>query len=976
MLLCLWLSAVPMRGQSSASADGLYCTLQTSLENASTLERAKQSQAATDTLRAQLPAFDGQSSPAFSRLLGEYYFGLGYAGYYLKDTSATREFLHKADSIIFVMDQQGSELRARIRRMQGMSAYFFDQNAFDAQNYYNAAYQEWLASAAKDTSEYAVLLQCMGQAAGRLGEYEKSVDLYQQSLEIREQFFGKIHTRVGWTYWYLGNTHFYAQKYEEARVAYEKALEILEQTSPGDYQTIGKILSNLAITYYWLEEYQASIEKHAAAIDVAMKNGDPEALELVVPLANLSLVLAKTGDFKAARSALARARKICLHNHATQGTFYARLQLSEASLCKASGGSYAVAQALAQSAMLAIAPNTNSADWRSFPATSETNDPVLMQQIALFKADLFVENAAKSSDSLMDYEASLHGYELVEGLSDRLRMRYEDQDDKLALSDRGTTYIGDALKSAHALWTAEGKMQFAESAFQFMERNKFQLLLEFFRKSHFQIAGELANSTLQNLDALRRRCAELDFLLSQPNLPLDSQRIYRNELLEDRQDLRSIQDSLQKSSRLFKTVYADQSTVSLDSLQHAIVDPSMAVVNYALTDSALFILLVSHNSVHFRMQRLPAAFADSVETWLALCRDLGTELSQVQTYSRLGYSLKEWLLGPELLALGNKVDHLLIIPDGLLSNLPFEALLSEPSANPPKNYGKLPFLIKRYQIFYAPSARLWLEQRNLRFTSSPLECLGIAWGEARADSLAKLLGHQPAPLEGTIPELTAISEMIQGHYLFSDGATEAAFKHFAPQFGMLHLALHARASGEPQILFPRGGGAQEDGILHFHELFGLHLQARLAVLSACETGQGSLKRGEGIQSMSSGFAAAGIPTLLVSLWEVDDKAGSKIIQQFYQGLQAGRSVDDALRQAKLSYLETAIGNEASPFYWSAFVPVGNMATVQFQKANGDPRLGILAGSALALCILVIFSIYKKNRNQHESQKERRKSGQG
>ena len=975
LLLCLWLWAVPARGQSAAPADAMYCTLQTSLENATTLERARQSQAATDTLRARLPLFAGQSAPAYSRLLGEYYFGLGYAAYYLKDTSATKECLHKADSIIFGIDRAGSELRARIRRMQGMSAYFFDQNAFDAQNYYNAAHQEWLAISQRDTSEYAIVLQCMGQAAGRLGEYEKSVDLYQQSLEIREQFFGKIHTRVGWTYWYLGNTHLYAKNFEEAILAYEKALSILGVTSPEDLGTIGTITGNLAIANYELGRYDAALLQNEAAIQIVGRHRGPYALELIPPLTNFVRLLAELQQMSRANAILLRAKGICAHHGLTSGHYFAKLMSSAAWVCSVVEGPSEKAQRIAQAAMKAIAPTTDLDDWRSFPAPNETNEPVLMQEIALFKADMFKRSSKLEHATFLDAKASLRGYELVDELSELLRLNYEDQDDKLALSDRGTSYIDDALHSAHSLWDAEHDAKYIESAFQFMERHKFQLLLEFFRKSHFQIAGELGNRTMQNLDALRRRCAELDFVLSQPDLPADSQRIYRNRLLVDRQELRSMQDSLQKSSRLFKTVYAEQSTFSIDSLQLAITDPKMAVVNYSLTDSALFVITIRPQSVQFRMEPLPTAFADSVEAWLALCRDLGTELSQVQTFSRLGYSLKELLLGPELLSMGNEVDHLLIIPDGILSNLPFEALLGETSTKAPKNYGKLPFLIKKYEIYYAASARLWMEQLNLAQNKGPLECLGIAWGEARADSLAKLLGQQPAPLKGTIPELTAISDMIQGRYLFSDDATEAAFKQFAPQFGMLHLALHARAAGEPQILFPRGGGPHEDGILHFHELFGLQLKARLAVLSACETGRGHLKRGEGIQSMSSGFAAAGIPTLLVSLWEVDDKSGAVIIEHFYQGLQAGLTIDDALRQAKLSYLETAIGNEASPFYWSAFVPVGNMATVQFQKANGDTRLGIIAGGALALCILVIFSIYKKNRYQHESQRKTRKRSQ-
>jgi CHAT domain-containing protein len=228
------------------------------------------------------------------------------------------------------------------------------------------------------------------------------------------------------------------------------------------------------------------------------------------------------------------------------------------------------------------------------------------------------------------------------------------------------------------------------------------------------------------------------------------------------------------------------------------------------------------------------------------------------------------------------------------------------------------------------------------------------------DSLPGIQGKVP-PLLGTATELQALGKIVQGRYMLASEASESAFKLFASQFGILHLALHARADADPQILFPRGGAADEDGILHFHELFQMRLKSRMAVLSACETAVGQLQQGEGVQSMSSGFAAAGIPTLLVSLWEVDDKSGATIMNLFYQGLRQGLPVDEALRKAKLSYLENATGYEASPFFWSTFVPLGNMEPLMLQPAHGNYGNSIVVGLTMVLCIFAIFRIYKKKR---------------
>jgi CHAT domain-containing protein/tetratricopeptide (TPR) repeat protein len=946
------------RAQAPRATDSLYCQLQGRLEIAATLARDKATRGAWDTLLPMVAAFAGHEEMEFQRLLGEYHFWLGYSAFYLGDTPATKDHLHKADSLVFAIDGLGTELRARIRRMQGSAAYFMDENAFKAQNLYNAAYQEWMKIPVKDSIEYAIVLQCMGQAAGRLGEYDKSVDLYEQSLDIRERFHGSGHWRVGWTYWNLGNTHFYAYQFEKARSAYEQALEILEATTPGDHGTIGNIRNNLAVAYYRLGLLDESIQEHQKAIAIQGNRLGVNDAELAIGLSNLAMVLAVKREFQAAKSALAQASKICAFHHLTSGKQYAQLKLKEAFVENEMAGPSMNVFLLAQHAMLAIAPSTNLADLYSFPEAMETNEPVLMQEIALFKADMMRMASRTATDQVPLLAASLDGYELVGKLSDRLRTQYEDQDDKLALSDKGTKYLQDALLAAHRLWELTGDRRYASSAFQFMERNKFQLLLEFFKRSQVQVAGELLEPEMLSLDSLQSRCAELDFLLSQPKLPLDSQQYYRTELLEKRQHLRVLEDSLQKRSLLYRTVQTTETAISLDAFRQAVGDPSLGTIAFALTDSIVFVMSSRNQDVKFRSTALPIAFKDSVATWLSLCRQVATEPRDFQRFTTLGHDLYNLLLRPELEQFGEEVHRLLIVPDGILGNLPFEALLKDAVPASQHNYGKLPYLIRNYQIHYGASASLWAGQRARQFSDVPMECLGIAWGDESPSQPSGSAQTLPA-LKGSIEEVEAIQAAIQGRYLVGEAASEAAFKQFASQFGLLHLALHARAEADPQILFPYGGNSSEDGILYFHELFRLHLKSRLAVLSACETAAGKLHNGEGIQSMSSGFAAAGIPSLLVSLWDVDDRSGSAIMKQFYAGIARGLTLDEALREAKLAYLDEATGYEASPFYWSAFVPLGNMQPLILQPASGDYRWSIAVGIALALCILTVFSIYNK-----------------
>ncbi|MEM9824896.1 MAG: CHAT domain-containing protein, partial [Bacteroidota bacterium] len=113
--------------------------------------------------------------------------------------------------------------------------------------------------------------------------------------------------------------------------------------------------------------------------------------------------------------------------------------------------------------------------------------------------------------------------------------------------------------------------------------------------------------------------------------------------------------------------------------------------------------------------------------------------------------------------------------------------------------------------------------------------------------------------------------------------------------------------------------------------YNLQLNAELTVLSACNTGSGKLIKGEGVMSLARGFIHAGCPSVLMSLWSVDDCATSKIMLQFYQHITDGKSKDHALRLAKIDYLSTADRLHQHPYYWSAFVQVGNTAPLIFKK---------------------------------------------
>ena len=187
---------------------------------------------------------------------------------------------------------------------------------------------------------------------------------------------------------------------------------------------------------------------------------------------------------------------------------------------------------------------------------------------------------------------------------------------------------------------------------------------------------------------------------------------------------------------------------------------------------------------------------------------------------------------------------------------------------------------------------------------------------------------QVAPLEWNQQEAQDIAQYFSGTSLTGAHASERRFKDEANQYQILHLAMHALID-DTNPMYSRLAFATdttdslEDGYLNAYELYDMELSADLAVLSACETGFGTLEKSEGIMSLARAFAYAGCPSLVMSHWKVDDKSSNQLMNTFYRHLSEGLPKDEALRQAKLTFLERADEQAAHPFYWGNFAVIGN-----------------------------------------------------
>ena len=284
--------------------------------------------------------------------------------------------------------------------------------------------------------------------------------------------------------------------------------------------------------------------------------------------------------------------------------------------------------------------------------------------------------------------------------------------------------------------------------------------------------------------------------------------------------------------------------------------------------------------------------------------------------------------------------RLLISPEGLLNLLPFQALVDERGR----------FLVERYSISYLSSGRDLLRMQTGRAShSAPVIVANPSFGGTDAPSVVHLASARRsvttgaefkdlyfAPLAGAAQEARAIHALFPEARVLAGGeATESALKRVdAPS--ILHIATHGfflpnspgSGSGNPLLRSGlalaganRRSGGDDDGIFTALEASGLNLWGtRLVTLSACDSGVGEVRSGEGVYGLRRAFVLAGAESLVMSLWPVSDSVTREMMTAFYAGLKQGLGRAESLRKAQLAMLKRK-GRE-HPFYWASFIQSG------------------------------------------------------
>lgn len=737
---------------------------------------------------------------------------------------------------------------------------------------------------------------------------EELIDL----LSVSYSFIAKMYTDEG--------------KYELAQQYYDKNIRYILQKKPNDLASLNTNYSLLAELYGKKGQYENSNAYFKKALGFYLK--DQTGINGIIATAhNLSenyLALSKTDSaqyyLKLAKNYLNETHHFASYHHRVQAKLEQKMNNYELALKELNFALHLEKEKWknAKNESIAIIYNEIGMLQAAFGqyVSAVANYNLGLEQVEDFDSRgtstlKLLKNKSVSLNKLGNndnYKATMETVNLGIKTLDTLKPSFRSKADQLFLIEDAFPLFESGLEAAYQLYASTSDDSLIDLAFRYSEKSKSVLLLEALLEAKATQFANIPNDVLERESELK---SEITYLEKQIKNSETDQSDQKDALFTLKEEYRQLVQKLEVDYKRYYDLKYNTTTVSLEVSQK-FLSKHQLLISYFYGNKAIYAIALNRGKKE--MFRIPID-ADLEANIKKVYQMLSDSKSDVIALGNATYSIYELLLKPILNSGDQK--KLIIIPDGLLNYLPFSALNTSP--------GGIRYLAENHAIGYVNSATLLseLEERQ------PKEHTILAFAPSFDSTVSvsnpdrgKLL-----PLPNNKKEVEQILTSFHGRAFIDGEASLRNFKSQLASFGMVHLATHAifddTAPEYSYLAFAQNGNAAED-LLYVADLYNLQLDADLVTLSACESGIGDLKRGEGFLSLARGFFYSGAASIASTLWKINDASTTTLMTSFYKNLSKGEAKDVALQNAQIEFLDNNRDNALShPYYWSAFVISGN-----------------------------------------------------
>lgn len=742
--------------------------------------------------------------------------------------------------------------------------------------------------------------------------YDLAIQYHEKALEIRQSLFGKRSLAAGDSYNNLGITYISESPFQ-ASLFLTRARQIYEQELGTDHPKVAYCLLNLARANEELNNHLEALALIGSVQEIwKQQYGDADHPNKAFTLSSLGRTHLEADAFDEAEIALQASLQMYIriygNKHPEVSNAYSLLgQLFfDQEKWKQSIEHY-------EQAIYSNLSDQDAGNKRRLPKLEGYFNVDILLQSLIAKARAYENLHIDKTMKPVHLQISLNTFAQCDTLIGEIRQLRQNDNDKLRLAKNAKDVYDNAIRISLMLANQPfQRKKYEEVAYNFSERSKSAVLLEAISETKAKGFAGIPPTLIEREDSLKNEISYLNQKLAASSEE-EEQNTIKGQLFNYQSAYRAFIDQLEEDyPKYFDLKYNTQMATVADLQQALPYDH--AILSYFEGESRLFTFMITSAGLQIfndpkgdGFQKQPTALRNAIKYNIR------------SAFESAATSLYQQLIP----GIPKNIQQLIIIPDGILGTIPFEALVNPDSEG--EQYNELTYLLAEYDISYDYSATLFVERMR---------------PEEQRETLKDILLMAPVEfdrstgmgtLKGTEQELKSIQYLFQGNDIKVDSRLMAdASENFIKgatldQYKYLHFATHGLVhESEPELsrIFLSSSDG-EDGSLYSGEIYNLRINADLVTLSACETGLGKVAKGEGIVGLSRALLYAGAKNLIVSLWPVADASTSELMIEFYrQHLFSSYSMHfaGALKESKLKMMRSE--EYQRPYFWAPFILVG------------------------------------------------------
>ena len=767
-----------------------------------------------------------------------------------------------------------------------------------------------------------------------------ALEYYMSILQKAIEIWGEKSVKVADIYMNMGNNYDILNDFDNALNYKIKSLNIYKEIFGDTHMYVFRAYNNIANTYGNSEKYQEALEFQNKSLNLVTELMGVKSYHSAVCYKNMAEIYTRMDKFHQAEDYALKALEIRKNILGLKHPQVASTYLALANIYVGLKD-YNKALIFTQKAIISNNKSFNdSLNVFSNPKIENYMDRFTFLEALIYKA--YILSIKEFNMDSVSYQKRLEfaykTYCAADTLLNQIRRESSSKDDKIALGYKAKMLNKNAINSCIKLSEMDIEPQlkdfYREQAFYFSEKNKASVLLEALAGTEAQKFSGIPDSLLKTEKKLQIDISYYKRLLAESS-DTSNQAKFFNAVFK----LNRVYDSLivyfeNKYPKYHNLKYSGLTT-SIKGIQKHL-DNNTAILSYFISDSTLISFLITSKKLKLtetllvsNYKNLIIEFKSNISNAHLLKNAYAANgYDIVKKYETSAFSLYKLLFNNNIRkSIPPGIKNLVIIPEDILSTIPFEALLTDnykkkwTGWNNSNYFSDMPFLLKKYNISYSYSTNLYYQtlpkSSDIPEIKSLYDWLALAPvfnddGTSGTNLRTRQLieknatdnsgnvntrawlrdGSYIAPLPGSEEETKNIFQ------LFEDNNKKAVLKthKFANEefvksgalkdFKYLHVATHGMVNeSKPElscILLAQDTSSTEDNILFSGEIYNLELNADLVVLSACETGLGKIAEGEGVIGLTRALLYAGCKNIIVSLWQVSDESTSQLMVQFYK----------------------------------------------------------------------------------------------